>query len=411
MDINNTGDFLFYQSKDGNISVQIIIGDETVWTTQKGMGEIFGVQSNNITYHLNEIYKNEELTEDATTQKIRVVQKEGNRDVSRELDFYNLDAILSVGYRVSSPQATQFRIWANKVLKEYLIKGFALDDERLKQGKQMYGKDYFDELLQRIREIRASERRFYQKVTDLYALSVDYNPSSPVTKAFFAEVQNKLEFAITHFTAAEIIKQRANADMPSMGLQTWSNAPHGKILRKDVTVAKNFLKEDEINELNRIVNMYLDYAENQAQRNKLMKMNDWIVKLDAFLQFNEYDVLKNAGKIRKQVADDFAGKEFDKFRVIQDREYQSDFDKVVISIKATGQLPKDDTPLTEITEVEPTGIAKTPERSNSPLFRAKEIMKALGQQPEPETDKPMSFGAAIKKIAKAGKPPKDEPSE
>ena len=247
--------------------------------------------------------------------------------------FYDLDAIISVGYRVNSFQATQFRKWASSVLKEYMVKGFALDDERLKQGTTTFGKDYFDELLERIREIRASERRFYQKITDIYATSVDYDKQAPVTQQFFAMVQNKLHFAVTNSTAAEIIYTRADSKKPNMGLTSWKNAPDGKILKSDVNIAKNYLTETEIQELRLVVNMYLDYAELQANRKIVMNMNDWIAKLDSFLKFNEFDLLSNAGKVSAQVAKALAEGEFSKFRVFQDQNYRSDFDKFIDSIK------------------------------------------------------------------------------
>jgi len=298
------------------------------------MAEIFDTTKQVISYHLNNIYKESELNKFATVKEILTVQKEGNRNVQRNIEFYNLDAIISVGYRVNSNKATLFRIWATSVLKEYLVKGFSLDDERLKQGKNLFDKDYFDELIERIREIRASERRFYQKITDIYATSVDYDTKSSITKKFFATVQNKLEFAITKHTASELIKLRASSEKPNMGLTSWKNEKKGgKILKTDVGVAKNYLKKEEISELNRIVTMYLDYAENQAEKGKTMTMKDWIRKLDAFLIFNEYNILKDAGKVRAVVAKKFAEDEFKKFRVIQDREYESDFDKLVEKTK------------------------------------------------------------------------------
>jgi len=264
-------DILLYTEPKGQIKIEVIYQGETFWLSQKKMAELFGVESHTITYHLKEIYQSGELTVEATTRKFRVVQREGSRDVSREVDFYNLDAIIAVGYRVNSHQATQFRIWATHTLKEFIIKGFVLDDERLKQGKK-FGRDYFDELLERIREIRASERRFYQKITDIYAqCSIDYNPKSDQTLTFYKTVQNKLEWAITGKTAAELIAERANANTQNMGLQTWKNAPEGKILKSDVSIAKNYLIEKEIKELERIVSMYLDYAENQAARQKPMR--------------------------------------------------------------------------------------------------------------------------------------------
>lgn len=327
-------DFILYTAKDGDVRVDVILQDETVWLTQKGMGELFGVESHTITYHLKEIYRSGELNEIATTRKIRAVRQEGERQVTRTLDFYNLDAIISVGYRVNSHQATHFRIWATQTLKEYIVKGFVLDDKRLKQGGQLFGKDYFDELLERIREIRASERRFYQKITDIYAqCSIDYDAQALVTQKFYATVQNKLHWAITGSTAAEIIAQRADASKSHMGLTTWENAPKGKILKTDITIAKNYLAEKEIKELNLIVTMYLDYAELQAERSISMKMRDWAKKLDGFLKFNDYEILNNPGKISAAVAKSLAEKQYEKFRVEQDKRYISDFDKVVKQLK------------------------------------------------------------------------------
>lgn len=336
--------FMFYSSSEGNTAIQVVLDEEnqTVWVSQNSMAEIFDTTKQNISYHLNNIYNEGELNKFATVKEILTVQSEGSRNVQRNIEFYNLDAIISVGYRVNSQKATLFRIWATSILKEYLTKGFALDDDRLKQGKNLFGKDYFDELLERIREIRASERRFYQKITDLYATAVDYDSKAKITSAFFATVQNKLEFAITHHTAPEIIKLRANSKTPNMGLTTWKNSKSGgKILKTDVGVAKNYLTEEEISELNRIVTMYLDYAENQAKKGKIMTMKEWSEKLDAFLEFNDYDILKNSGKIRSDVAKKFAEKEYDKFRIVQDSEYKSDFDKVIENIRSSGNLPKE----------------------------------------------------------------------
>lgn len=338
--LQGTSNFLFYSSGNATARVQVIVGEDTVWTTQKGMGEIFNVESNTITYHLGEIYKSEELNEVATTRKIRVVQKEGNRDVAREVLFYNLDVIISVGYRVNSYNATKFRKWATLVLKEYLIKGFAMDDERLKQGNNLFNKDYFKELLERIREIRASEKMFYEKVKEIYATSVDYDKNAPQTIEFFQKVQNKLEYAVVGQTAAEIIKSRANSELPHMNLKSFKNAKKGgEVQKADVTVAKNYLEEQELRELNTLVNMFLDYAELQAGRNKLMKMQDWIVKVDDFLKFNEYKVLNNAGSIRKDVADKFAESEYAKFKIIQEKDQSAEFRKAMETIRSTGKLP------------------------------------------------------------------------
>ena len=291
------GDIIMYRTPEGVATVEVTYQGETFWLSQKRMAELFGVEVNTINYHLKEVFQSGELDEKPTIRKFRIVQTEGNREVSREVEHYNLDAIISVGYRVNSLQATAFRIWSTKTLREFIIKGFVLDDERLKLNKR-YGKDYFDELLERIREIRASERRFYLKITDIYEqCSIDYDPDAEVTKSFFKTVQNKLHWAVTGMTAAEIIASRADSSKPSMGLTTWKNAPTGKILKSDVATAKNYLIETEIKELERIVTMYLDYAENQAARQLPMKMADWVQKLDGFLKFNEYQILTNAGKI------------------------------------------------------------------------------------------------------------------
>lgn len=331
--IPQNNEIIFYATPEGDIKIEVFFNDETFWLSQKKMAELFGVDVRTVNEHLQNIYKTNELDREATIRKIRIVQKEGSRDVARDVDFFNLDAIIAVGYRVNSYQATQFRIWATKTLREFIIKGFVLDDERLKQGKR-FGKDYFDELLERIREIRASERRFYLKITDIYEqCSIDYRKDAQITQKFFKTVQNKLHFAISGKTAAQIIAERASADKPNMGLQTWKNAPFGKVLKGDIGTAKNYLIEKEIKELERIVSMYLDYAENQAARQIPMKMQDWVEKLDAFLQFNEYQILKDAGKVSHEVAVKLAGKEYEKFRVIQDQHFESDFDKEVKKIK------------------------------------------------------------------------------
>ena len=326
---HNASDIILYSSPGGNIKVEVMYSGETFWLTQKRMAELFGVEVPAISKHLANIFESGELAQEATVSILEIVQKEGSRDVTRKMEFYNLDAIIAVGYRVNSKEATQFRIWATKTLREFIIKGFVLDDERLKQGKR-FGKDYFDELLERIREIRASERRFYQKITDIYEqCSMDYKKEADITQTFFKTVQNKLHWAITGKTAAQIIAERAKASEPNMGLQTWKNAPTGKIMKTDVSIAKNYLIEKEIKELERVVTMYLDYAENQAAREIPMKMADWVQKMDAFLQFNEYKILKDAGKVRHEVAKKLAEKEYEKYRVTQDQSFESDFDKEV----------------------------------------------------------------------------------
>lgn len=331
--------FLFYTSGDRSTKIQVMVEDETVWASQRGMAEIFDVEPNTINYHLKEIFGSAELVEQTVLRNFRVPAADGK---NYDTKFYHLDAIISVGYRVNSIQATQFRIWATKVLKSYLIKGFVLDDDRLKQGKQLFGKDYFDELLEKIREIRASERRFYQKITDLYAqCSIDYDKDSPITQQFYAHVQDKLHYAIHGHTSAEIIKLRADATKPHMGLQTWSNQGRGgKITKPDVTVGKNYLTEVELSDLNRLVSMYLDWAENFARRQMPMQMKDWITKLDGFLEFNAYSVLSNYGGTRRDNAVKAAVSEYEKFRVVQDTEYRSDFDEVVDAVKTKQRLPK-----------------------------------------------------------------------
>lgn len=327
-------EIILYSTTEGNSTVEVYFEEETFWLSQKKMSELFKVNVRTINEHLKNIYSTDELINNSTIRKFRIVQLEGDRKVEREVEFYNLDAIIAVGYRVNSAEATRFRIWATQTLREYIIKGFIINDERLKQGKN-FGRDYFDELLERIREIRASERRFYQKITDIYAqCSIDYDPDSVLTKKFYKTVQNKLHWAITGKTAAEIIADRASADRMHMGLTTWKNSPRGKILKSDVTIAKNYLAEPEIDELNRIVSMYLDYAENQAKRNIAMSMTEWISKLDAFLNFNDYTVLKDSGKLSHEIAAKMAEDEYEKYRVIQDQLYESDFDKVI------SRLPK-----------------------------------------------------------------------
>ena len=323
---------ILYTTPDGNVNVQVQLEDGTFWLTQKRMAELFGVETNTINYHLKEIFKSGELQEVATIRKIRIVQQEGYREVSRDVDFYHLDAIIAVGYRVNSYQATQFRIWATNTLSEYITKGFVLNDDMLKNGRA-FGKDYFNELLERIREIRASERRFYQKITDIYALSADYDKNSPVTKTFFASVQNKLHWAITGKTAAEIIYNSADAAKLYMGLTNWKQAPDGKILKSDVVVAKNYLNEAHIKELNRVVSAYLDLAENRAERGITTSMRDWSDFLNQFLELSQYPILQDSGKISAMEAKLKAEQEYEVFRKIQDQHYLSDFDKEVKRIK------------------------------------------------------------------------------
>ena len=318
---------ILYRTNDGALRLEIRHQDDTFWMSQREIGDLFGVDVRTVSEHLRNIFESGELVEGATIRNFRIVRIEGGREVRREIVHYNLDAIISVGYRVNSYAATRFRIWATDTLREFIQKGFVLDDERLKLHRR-FGRDYFDELLERIREIRASERRFYLKITDIYEqCSIDYDSDAEVTQTFFKTVQNKLHWAITGQTAAEIIASRADASKPSMGLTTWKNAPSGKVLKSDVRIAKNYLAEGEMRDLERIVSMYLDYAENQASRQVPMTMEDWVRKLDAFLDFNEYEVLTNAGKVSAAVARKLAEEEYLKFRVVQDREIESDFEK------------------------------------------------------------------------------------
>ena len=332
--VNNTfNEILLYKTPKGNVKVEIFLHNETIWLTQAKIAELFDVDRSVVTKHLQNIFVEGELNKNSTCAKNEQVQKEGEREVTRNVEFYNLDAIIAVGYRVNSKKATHFRIWATQILKEYIIKGFVMDDERLKNPNHIFGKDYFEEQLARIRDIRSSERRFYQKITDIYAqCSADYSPDEAITKLFFATVQNKLHFAIAGKTAAEIIYERVNSKKPNMGLTTWKNSPQGSIREEDVAIAKNYLDEKELDHLNRIVTMYLDYAELQAKSMKVMYMQDWVEKLDAFLKFNERDILMDAGKVSREVALLLAKKEYKKYRVERDKNYVSDFDKAVKKI-------------------------------------------------------------------------------
>jgi hypothetical protein len=334
-------DFLFYVADDGRTRIQVRVQDETVWMSQNALAELYGTTKQNISKHINRIFQERELEPQSTVNQWLTVQAEGRREVERLIDHYNLEMIIAVGYRVRSKRGTQFRQWATERLTEYVVKGFTMDDERLKEGKNL-GQDYFDELLERIRDIRASERRFYQKITDIYAkCSVDYDPHAEITQEFYATVQNKLHWAIHGHTAAELIAERADADKPNMGLQTWRNAPQGKVRKGDVATAKNYLTEDELKELNRIVVMYLDYAELQASRRQTTTMAEWSAKLDSFLQFNEMDVLKNAGRVSTEVAKTLAIGEFVKYtekqKKLEAETPTSDFDKLVQQTKKLGK--------------------------------------------------------------------------
>jgi len=328
---NSTAEFLIFTNQSKTSTIEVRFEDETIWLSQKLMAELFDVEVNTINYHLKEIYKSGEIQEERTIRKFRIVQTEGNREVNREIDFYNLDAIISVGYRVNSVRATQFRQWATQVVKEYAIKGYVLDRKRMENGT-FIDEDYFEHLLEEIREIRLSERRFYQKITDIYATSIDYNKDAPTTKDFFAKVQNKLHYAIHQHTAAELIVKRADSNKDYMGLTSWKNSPEGKILKSDVSIAKNYLTKEELESLGRIVNAYLELAENRAKRQIPMTMEDWAKRLDLFLQFDDREILQNAGKISAEIAKQYAESEFEKYRIVQDKLFQSDFDKLIENI-------------------------------------------------------------------------------
>ena len=322
---NSTAEFLIFTSQSGENGIEVRFQKETIWLSQKMMAVLFDCSSDNISLHLKNIFKTGELDENSVAEKFSVTASDGKKYKTKQ---YNLDAIIATGYRVNSHRATQFRQWATSVLKDFAIRGYVLDNERLKNGAFL-SKEYYEDLLEEIREIRASERRFYQKITDIYSTAFDYNSDDMVTKNFFASVQNKLHFAIHRNTAAEVIINRADSKKAHMGLTSWKNSPTGKIIKTDVSVAKNYLTEKEIKSLDRFVTMYLDYAETQAERNIPMSMKDWANKLDVFIQFNEKDILKNAGKVSQAIAKAFAESEFEKYRVIQDKNYESDFDKEI----------------------------------------------------------------------------------
>ena len=325
---NSTAEFLIFTGQSGGDSIEVRYEDETIWLTQKLMAALFDVDVRTVSEHLTNIHDRHELTREPTIRKFRTVQTEGSREVARSIDFYNLDAIISVGYRVNSTRATQFRQWATRVLREFAIKGYVLDRKRMENGAFL-GEDYFERLLEEIREIRLSERRFYQKIADIYATSVDYNKDAPTTREFFAKVQNKLHYAIHGHTAAELIMQRADSRKEHMSLTTWENAPGGKILKPDVAVAKNYLAQDELESLGRVVNAYLELAEERAKRRIPMTMEDWAKRLDLFLQMDDRQILRNGGEVTARLAREFAESEFEKYRIVQDRLFESDFDREI----------------------------------------------------------------------------------
>lgn len=326
---NSTAEFLIFSNQAQENGIEIRFEHEMLWMTQKLMAELFGCSTDNISLHLKNIFKIKELEEHSVTEDFSVTAHDGKSYLTKH---YNLDAIISVGYRINSVKAVQFRQWATNVLKQFAIRGYVLDKERLKNGSFL-SKEYFEHLLSEIREIRASERMFYQKITDIYATALDYKTDDEITRVFFAAVQNKLHYAIHGYTAAELIMKRADSEKQHMGLSTWKNAPGGKIVKSDISIAKNYLNEKEIKSLDRFVTMYLDYAEDQAERNIPMTMNDWATKLNAFLHFNEKDILENAGKVSQAIAKAFAESEFEKYRIIQDHLFESDFDKEVKKLK------------------------------------------------------------------------------
>lgn len=329
---NSTAEFLIFQIEGKEHGVEVFYKNKTVWCTQKAMGILFDCSTDNIGLHLKNIYESGELKEEATAEKISVVRREGNRDVNRVIQFYNLDAVISVGYRVNSIRATQFRQWATNILRDYSIRGYVLDRKRMENGTFL-GEDYFEHLLAEIREIRLSERRFYQKLTDIYATSMDYNKDAPTTRQFFKRIQNKMHYAVHQHTAAELIMERADAEKEHMGLTTWENAPDGKIVKTDVSIAKNYLKEMELEDMGRVVTAVLEFAESRAKRHIPMTMEDWAKRIDAYLSSDERPLLDNAGSVSHEEAVLYAETEFEKYRIIQDHLFQSDFDRFL------GELP------------------------------------------------------------------------
>ena len=334
---NSTVEFLIFTGQDGDQSIEARYEDGSIWLTQQLIADLFQSSKQNISHHIRSVYDEGELLPEATVKKYLTVRQEGKRQVQRELEYYNLDMIISVGYRVNSVRATEFRQWATKVLRDFALKGYVLDKKRMENGSFL-GEDYFEHLLEEVREIRLSERRFYQKLTDIYATSVDYNRDAPTTKTFFAKVQNKLHYAIHGHTAAELILLRADSEKDHMGLNTWEKAPDGKIVKRDVSIAKNYMDQEELQSMGRIVNAYLDLAEERAKRKIPMTMADWAERLDMFLEFDDREILEDSGKATAKLAKTHAESEFEKFRIVQDRLFESDFDR---ELKNLGQKGKD----------------------------------------------------------------------
>mgnify|MGYP004473407895 FL=1 len=331
---SSTEEFITFKLQEKEKGIQVRYENETLWMTQRALSELFDTGIDNINVHLRNIYDSKELDKKSTIEEISIVQKEGNRQVKRQVKFYNLDIIISIGYRINSIRATQFRRWATNILKKFTIQGYVLDKERMKNGS-FIDEDYFEKLLEEIREIRLSERRFYQKVTDIYATSIDYDAKSPISINFFKKVQNKMHYAVSHQTAAEIIYKRANSEKDNMGLTNWRNSPNGKIMESDVIIAKNYLTQEELKDLEGIVSAFLEIAENRARRHIPMTMEDWAIRIDKFLLADDRDILKDAGKISHEIACDKALTEFEKYRVKQDRIYKSDFD---LLLEETGNV-------------------------------------------------------------------------
>ena len=331
---SSAAEYLTFITASGESGVEAVYADENVWLSQKMMALLYDVETNTVNYHLKKAYSDQELDEQSTIRNFRIVRREGTRNVERDVLHYNLKAIIAVGYKVDSEKAVQFRKWATDIIEEYTVKGFAMDDERLKRGGTVLTQQYFDELLERVREIRLSERRFYQKITDIYATALDYDAGSKTTKQFFANVQNKLHFAVTGSTAAEIVYNRADSGKPHMGLTSWEGSPEGKVHKYDVTIAKNYLSEEELNNLSRLVSGYLDLAESRAERHIPMTMKDWAERLNGLLELMDYGVLKDNGKVSAELAKQKAETEFEKYRIIQDQLYTSDFDRYLLELES-----------------------------------------------------------------------------
>lgn len=340
--IGNEDNIIFYNDEEGNIKIEVILEDENVWLNIDSLTKLFKIDRTGITKHINNIYKDEELEENSTCAKIAQVQKEGNRKVTRNISYYNLDMIISIGFRVNSKTAIKFRTWANKIIKEYMIQGFSLNEERFLKGRKL-DQEYFKRLLEKIKLIRTSERMFYQKITDIFAeCSLDYDKTSDLAREFYATIQNKFHFAITKNTAAEIIYNRVDSKKENMGLTTWKEAPEGKILKSDVTIAKNYLSETELKNLNNVVNIFLDIAEDNAERNIPMYMKDWKREVDTVLKMRHYDILESKGKIYKKEADEKAENEYEKYKVIQDKKFLSDFDILLLEAENINKLKNDE---------------------------------------------------------------------